>query len=81
MLYGQFYMHSLPRNQEEIINDMLRDYKKCKVELVDDLETGVEINFTDFAYDPKEKDKYNRAKKKQEDRKEIERGIEEWDKD
>ncbi len=80
MLYGQFYIHSLPRNQEEIINDMLREYKKCKVEFVDELDTGIEIKFTDFAYDPnKEKPKFNRAKEKAEARKEIERGFEEWE--
>ena len=31
------YLHSLPREDEEKINDMLREYKKCKVEFVDDL--------------------------------------------
>lgn len=79
MLYGQFYIHSLPRNQEEVINDMLRAYKECPVEFVDDLETGIEIKFTDFSYDPK-KEKFNRAREKAEARKEIERGIEEWEK-
>lgn len=61
---------------------MLRDYKKCKVQLVDDLETGVQILFTDLeVYEQKrtEKDRYNRAKKKEEDRKQIERGVEEWE--
>lgn len=80
---GQFYIHSLPRNQEEIINDMIRDYKKCKVELVDELETGIEIAFTDLqVYEQKKekKEKYDRAKKKDQDRKDIERGFEEWEK-
>jgi len=82
MLYGQFYIHSLPRNQEEIINDMLREYKKCKVELVDELETGVQILFTDLeVYDQKKerKDKFNRAKEKENSRKQIEKGWFEWD--
>ena len=76
-------MHSLERDEEEVINNMLRNYKKCKVQLVDDLETGVQILFTDLeVYEQKrtEKDRYNRAKKKEEDRKQIERGIEEWEK-
>ena len=43
------YMHSLPRADEEVINDMLRDYKKCKVEFVDELQKegkqrGLEIH-------------------------------------
>lgn len=83
MLYGQFYIHSLPRNQEEIINDMLREYKKCKIEFVDELETGVEIAFTDLqVYDQKKdkKDKFNRAREKAAARKQIERGFEEWEK-
>ena len=78
MLYGQFYIHSLPRNQEEIINDMLREYKKCKVEFVDELETGIEIKFTDFVYEPKEQ-KFNRAKEKENSRKQIEKGLLDWE--
>lgn len=76
-------MHSLPRSQEEIINDMLRDYKKCKIEFTDELETGVQILFTDLeVYDQKKerKDKFNRAREKEQARKEIERGFEEWEK-
>lgn len=37
------YLHSLPRADEEKINDMLREYKKCKVEFVDDLDTEIEV--------------------------------------
>ena len=80
---AQFYMHSLERDEEEVINNMLRDYKKCKVELVDELDTGVQILFTDLeVYDQKKerKDKYERTKKKEQDRKQIERGFEEWEK-
>ena len=61
---------------------MLRDYKKCKIEFVDDLETGVQILFTDLeVYEQKrtEKDRYNRAKKKEEDRKDIEKGYLKWE--
>ena len=79
---GQFYIHSLPREHEEVINDMLRDYKKCKVQLIDDLETGVQILFTDLeVYEQKktEKDRYERAKKKEQDRKDIEKGYLKWE--
>lgn len=31
------YLHSLPRADEEVINNMLRDYKKCKVVITDDV--------------------------------------------
>lgn len=75
---AQFYMHSLPREDEEIINNMLRDYKKCKVELVDELETGIEVKFSDFSYEP-EKEKFNRAKEKENTRKEIEKGYFKWE--
>ena len=82
MLYGQFYIHSLPRKQEELINDMLREYKKCKIEFVDDLDTGIELAFTDLqVYDNKKerKDKFNRAKEKENSRKNIEKGMLEWE--
>ena len=78
---GQFYMHSLPRSQEEIINDMLRDYKKCKIEFTDELETGVQILFTDlevYGQKKERKDKFNRAREKEDARKEIERGFSKW---
>lgn len=80
---GQFYIHSLPREQEEIINNMLREYKKCKIEFVDDLETGVELAFTDlevYSIKKEQKDRFNRAREKEQARKEIERGFEEWEK-
>lgn len=82
MLYGQFYIHSLPRKQEEVINDMLREYKKCKIEFVDELDTGIELAFTDLqVYDNKKekKDKFNRAKEKENSRKNIEKGMLEWE--
>lgn len=50
-------MHSLPRNQEEIINDYIREwkrrfYEKCEVELVDDLEEDFEIDMSDLEISP-----------------------------
>jgi hypothetical protein len=72
----------LHRKQEEIINEMLRNYKKCKIEFVDELDTGIEIAFTDLqVYDIKKekKDKFNRAKEKENSRKNIEKGMLEWE--
>lgn len=49
------YMHNLPREDEEVINNMLREYKqsiKCKVEFVDNLDLGIKIKHTIFK--PKE---------------------------
>lgn len=74
------YEHSLPRHHEEIINNMLRDYKgktyqKCTVELVDELDTGIEVKFTDFDIPDipvREKKKFNRAKEKEKFRRRIE---------
>lgn len=53
-----------------------KKYKKCKVKLVDKVYSGIEIRFTEIELE----DKYNRAKKKEQDRKDIEKGIEEWEK-
>lgn len=83
---GQGYLHSLPKEHEEIVNGMLRDYKagidsgiyeRVDVELVEDLDTGLEINFAELSVEddgivierPK---KYNRAKEKREMRRIIE---------
>lgn len=60
------YMHSLPREQEEYINNELRKYKgqKCKVVFVDKLDIPFEIRPTTFSVD--ERGRYNRAKEKRE---------------
>lgn len=48
-------MHSLPRNQEEVINDFIREYKKkienreLEVEFTDDLEAPVEISYAEIS--------------------------------
>ena len=31
------YIHTLPREKEEIINNKIKDYKKCKIEFTDDV--------------------------------------------
>lgn len=70
------YMHSLPREHEEIINDMLRDYKnsiECSVEFTDDLEFPYTVATAVFIPNElnKKKEKYNRTKEKKKWRDEI----------
>ena len=60
------YMHSLPRHEEEVINNMLREYKECKVVFVDDLDLGVQIRHTELVAPCRKKEKYDRAKMKRE---------------
>lgn len=71
------YMHSLPREHEEVINNMLRNYKnsiECSVEFIDNLDFPYIINTTVFIPDElnKRKRKYNRAKEKRKWQEEIE---------
>lgn len=73
------YIHSLPRNQEEIINDYIREWKKqnygkCTVDIVEELpEPEFEIDLVEI--DVKEKDliikPFSRAKVKRETRQAI----------
>ena len=71
---AHMYMHSLPREAEEFINEELRQYKQdideCKVVLVDDIETPYKICPLEIHIK-----RYDRNKKKQED-KEL---IKEWE--
>ena len=66
------YSHSLPRDEEEIINNMLREYKKCKIELVDDLELEIQVNSAVIEIPLKRKVEFNRAEEKRKTRKMIE---------
>lgn len=79
------YLHSLPRHEEEIVNNMLRDYKwridnarECKIELVDTLDIDIDINVAEISISNElevHKVKFNRAKTK----KETENLIKEWE--
>lgn len=74
------YMHSLPREHEEVINNMLREYKnsmECTVEFVDNLDFPYTINTTVFVPDElgKKKQKYNRTKEKRKWQEEIEEEL------
>ena len=67
---AHMYLHSLPRQQEEFINDELRKFKqtgKCRVVFVEDLDLPYEIKPMEFSIE--EKRRYNRAKEKEELRK------------
>ena len=86
------YSHSLPRNQEEVINNMLRDYKYrtrrdqtqydyTPIMLVDDIDMDfviktAEISFSD---ERKPKEKFNRAKTKREFEKRIREEMEDYE--
>ena len=86
---GQGYLHSLPKEHEEIVNGMLKEYKagidsgkyeRVDIELVEDLDSGIEINFAELSAEderivierPK---KYNRALVKREMRRIVEEDI------
>lgn len=64
------YMHALPREDEEIINNMLRDFKnsiECKVEFTDNLDLPFTVVSTVFKpCELTKKKKYDRAKEKRE---------------
>ena len=81
------WFNRLSKEKQSEINRLFqiykRNYEKCNIEFVDNLETGIEIAFTDLqVYDQKKerKDKFNRAREKEQARKQIERGFEEWEK-
>jgi hypothetical protein len=61
------------------MNKMFQEYKKCKVQLVDDLDTEIEIKAMTFEIPlekEKPKEKFNRAKEKREFRKIVEEEME-----
>ena len=67
------YMHSLPRSQEEVINDYIREwkkryYEKCEIELAENLNEDFEIDLAELELVPPklEVKKFNRAKTKRE---------------
>lgn len=63
------YLHSLPRHEEEIVNNMLREYKECGVVFEEDLDTGLEIDLLEMSFEPDlkvKKRKFSRAETKRE---------------
>jgi hypothetical protein len=78
------YMHSLPRNQEEIINDYIREWKKrnfgkCEIMIVDDIEKcDFEIDLAEVELEKELIIKpFNRAKNKRETKKAYEEYLDE----
>ena len=67
---NHIWFHKQSRVNQSIINQMFQDLKKqydeCKVVYVDDIKVPFEIRFTDFKVEDKKKEKYNRAKTRQE---------------
>lgn len=66
-------MHGLPRNQEEVINDYIREWKRryyarCEIETVDNLDEDFEIDIGELEIRPPKLKikKFNRAKTKAE---------------
>ena len=74
------YEHSLPREHEEIINGMLRDFKKCEVvwdEVIEEIDFEIKAAEISFSDEPRvSKEKFNRAKTKQETRRRIQEDLE-----
>lgn len=77
------YIHSLPRNQEEIINDYIREWKKqnytrCEVQIEEPLEPEFEINLSEIEVTDKLKIKpLTRAQIKVQTRKAYEKYLNE----
>lgn len=73
---NHIWFHSQSKQAQYYMNNLFQDYKKevdkydeCQIVIVDDLEIPYEIKPIQFYVD--EKGKYNRAKKKQEDKRLI----------
>ena len=84
------YVHSLPRNQEEIVNNMLRDYKRegreydlVPVRLEEEIDIDFEFKMAEIEFSEESgivvKKKFNRAKENREFRKRIKEDLE-WEK-
>lgn len=74
---NHIWFHKQNNVSQAKMNKKFQEYKKCKVELVDEVPEEIEIVAIDFDI-TEEKVKYNRAKKKQEDRKKIDEGYGKW---
>jgi hypothetical protein len=80
-------MHSLPRNQEEVINDFLREYKRkldnkeLEVEFTDDLEAPVEISYAEISIinNKVQVKKLLKDKADREEKRELQKIKKEWE--
>lgn len=86
------YEHALPRHHEEIINNMLRDYKHrvirdgrqydlIPLRLEDEIDVDFEIKTAEilFSDEIRPKEKFNRAKEKRKFEKRVQEELEEED--
>lgn len=80
------YVHSLPRNHEEVVNNMLRDYKRMPIKFEDDIVVDFEFKMAEIEFSEELgivvrpiKKKFNRAKENREFRRRIEEELE-WEK-
>ena len=76
------WFNAQSREAQAKMNEAFQEYKRrrdemreCKVEFTDDLDLGIEVKFTEVSFEDKErepKEKFNRAKVKEEFRKRLE---------
>ena len=69
------FLERTTKENRERINNLLKKYKECVVEYGEDFTTGIELDLAEIELTDKElkaqKIKYNRAKEKEQTRKEI----------
>lgn len=69
---NHIWFHQQSKEKQSQMNQIFQDYKhlvdECKVVLVDDIEVPFKIIPMEFSIGDRKKEKYNRAKKKQEDK-------------
>ena len=66
------------------MNEAFQEYKRrvdemqeCKIELVDELDLGIKVKYTEISFsEPKREKKFNRAKEKEEFRRRVEEELE-----
>lgn len=66
------------KEKQAEMNRAFQEYKKCKVEFVEELNLGIEVKYTEVVFEePKEKRReFNRAKEKEEFRRRVEEELE-----
>lgn len=75
------YIHTLPRAEEEKINNKIREWKKLKIEYVDDLNLQVKLNFAEMSIDKQGKLKLQRMRQQErrDEKREIQRIKKEYE--
>lgn len=87
------YMHSLPRNQEEIINDYIREWKrenygKMTIDFVEEIEQPFDVDMTEMVVEKtkitfkklsRKQKKQQIRKQKKKEKKEMQKLKKEWE--